>query len=80
MSIKSKVKKEDKNFKLNGRDLSSTMDQITYSNVCAMANLSTEQNPSITYKYGNESGILCHDERLELVEGLIINAHVTGNS
>lgn len=57
-----------------------SQEHLSYMQIANLAKTNHSNNPSITYKSASDSGILSHDEELKLVDGIIINCHITGNS
>lgn len=74
---------EDVNVILNGEKLQIPdlyNGKISYDQLCYLAKEPPVCNPSITYSAGGEEGIVSHGQYAPLVEGIVYNVYVTGNS
>ena len=64
---------------LNGREMKHDSEEVSFSYLCALAGVPESRNPSITYTQYIE-GDLTKDEKLNLVDGIIINVYVSDNA
>ncbi|MBP3955408.1 multiubiquitin domain-containing protein [Gemmata sp. G18] len=68
-----------KRITVNGKQHEFAGDEIGYREIAELAGID-RQGASVTYRGASGSGTICNDERVPVMDGMVINAVFTGNA